>query len=190
MNGLDYAIVLLVACGAVYGVRRGAMRMLTSAVSLLGAIYVAAAYYEPLAARLTGELSLGPAAAKTAAYIGLFVIVFAAVEIAGSLLVQFAHAANLGLVDRLAGAALGASVAAVIAGLGVVVATATLPPGAKFVRESELAPKLLAYNRYLAGQIPAEIRRDYEVKRKTLMRYWERPPAASGELTNAPAGRR
>lgn len=190
MNGLDYAIVLLVACGAVYGVTRGAMRMLTSVVSLLGAIYVSSAYYEALAARLTGELSLGPAAAKTVAYISLFVIVFAAVEIAGSLIIQFAHAANLGLVDRIAGAALGASVAAVVAGLGVIVATATLPPGARFVRDSELAPKLLAYNRYLAGQIPAEFRRDYELKRKTLMRYWERPPVASGGATNAPAARR
>lgn len=187
MNALDYAVVLLVACGAVYGVARGAMRMLTSAVSLIGAIYVASAHYEALGAKLIALFSLGPAAAKTVAYISLFVVVFAAVEITGSLLIHFAHAANLGLVDRLAGAALGASVAAVVAGLGVIVATATLPLNAEFVRESKLAPALLEYNTYIANQIPAEVRHEYEVKRKTLMQYWSkhRQAAPPGEPRGA-----
>ena len=45
MNGLDYVAVALLAIGAIYGLQRGALRMVTSAVSLVAAIYFASLYY-------------------------------------------------------------------------------------------------------------------------------------------------
>ena len=46
MNGLDYAIIAAIAVGALYGLSRGALRMLTSVLSLVVAVYVASIKYE------------------------------------------------------------------------------------------------------------------------------------------------
>ena len=45
LNGLDYAAIAFLAVGAIYGLQRGALRMVTSAVSLAAAIYFASFYY-------------------------------------------------------------------------------------------------------------------------------------------------
>ena len=45
MNGLDFAIVIALSVGAIYGLSHGAIRMLTSVVALFGGIYFASIYY-------------------------------------------------------------------------------------------------------------------------------------------------
>jgi uncharacterized membrane protein required for colicin V production len=45
LNGLDYAAIVLFVIGAIYGLQRGALRMVTSVVALAAAIYCASFYY-------------------------------------------------------------------------------------------------------------------------------------------------
>ena len=45
LNGFDYVAIALLAIGAIYGLQRGALRMVTSVVALAAAIYFASIYY-------------------------------------------------------------------------------------------------------------------------------------------------
>ncbi len=174
MNGLDYGIIALIALGAVYGLSRGAFRMITSVVSLVAAIWIASLYYENAAAILHSGFGGTTTADAVAGYVILFVAVFALIEIIGRAVTGLLRAIHLGWADRLLGSALGAAIAAVIAGLAVMTLTALLPADAPTLRNSSLAPKVMVYNRELTSYIPDEVKDAYESKRSELFRYWAR----------------
>jgi uncharacterized membrane protein required for colicin V production len=191
MNGLDYAIVLAVSVGASYGFLRGALRMVTSAVSLVAGVCVASFYYERAAAIVHAQLGGSPAVDALGAYVALFVVVFAAVELVGASITRFLHAAHLNWADRLLGSALGAALAGVLAGLAVMTLAALMPAGATMLEHSRLAPDLLAYNRQLVRYVPDDIRRAYESKQSQLIRYWVESKGKTGArqpASEAPAG--
>ena len=56
LNGLDFVGVALLAIGAIYGLQRGALRMVTSVVALAAAIYFASIYYNKAGAFAETEL--------------------------------------------------------------------------------------------------------------------------------------
>jgi uncharacterized membrane protein required for colicin V production len=173
MNGLDYAIIAIVALGAVYGLGRGVLRMATSILSLVLGVYAASLWCERAAAFMAREIGTGPTASAALSYILIFVLVFVAIEYAGGRLVQLAHIIHLNWIDGLGGAALGAAIAAVIAGIGILLLTATLQAHAPLLRNSQFAPRLLAYNEALAGYVPPQIKQFYITKRQELMRDWD-----------------
>lgn len=174
MNGLDYVIVVFVAVGAIYGVSRGALRMLTSLASVACGIFLASIYYAVVAGLIEPHLGLSSAASAVIAYIALFVAVFAAIEYSGRFLIRVVTTVHLSWMDRLAGGALGAATMAVVVGLGIMMLTALLPPNATTVRGSRLAPKLLAYNQELVRYLPSEVESMYLKKRAELARFWNR----------------
>lgn len=45
LNGLDYVAIALFVAGAIYGLQRGALRMVTSVVALAAGVYFASLYY-------------------------------------------------------------------------------------------------------------------------------------------------
>ena len=56
------------------------------------------------------------------------------------------------------------------------------------MRESELAPHVMAYNQALMAYVPAEIRDAYQIRRDALVRYWlEHSPGAGSPASAAPA---
>ncbi len=174
MNGLDYVIIVFVAIGAIYGVSRGALRMLTSLASVACGIYFASIYY-PVVTELIGpRLGLSQTASAVVAYIALFVAVFAAIESSGRFLIRLVNTVHLSWADRLAGGALGAATMGVVIGLGVMILTALLASNAALVRDSRLAPKLLAYNHELVRYLPDEIESTYLQKRAELARFWNK----------------
>jgi membrane protein required for colicin V production len=172
MNGLDYAILALVGMGALSGLTRGALRMATSILSLVLGIYAASVYYERAAAFAHQHLSTSPTASALIGYGAVFVIVFVAVEYAGATVIRLAQIIHLNLIDRLAGAALGASIGALIAGFVVLGLTAVLPPNPALLRNSRLAPRVLGYNQFLMAYVPPEVKKSYEEKRAELYRQW------------------
>ena len=190
MNALDYAIIGAVAFGALYGVSRGVLRMATSAASLIAGVYFASQYHAAggsMAERVVGP-SAGPAVIAVLGYIAVFAIVFAGVEAAGNILIRLLQIVHLNWADRLGGGVVGAAVASLIAGFGVVLLTAFLPSDSMLLRESQLAPHVLAYNRVLLGYVPAEVRDAYQVRRDALVRYWlEHSPLAGSAATPAPS---
>ncbi len=193
MNGLDYAIIVLVALGALYGLNRGALRMLTSIASVACGIYFASIYYEGAAHVAESQLGLSPVASAVVGYIVLFAAVFASIEIVGRLAIRLIYVVHLSWADRLAGSALGAAMMGVVAGFSVMLLTALLPPKAPFLRDSTLAPRLLDYNRALVDYLPDEAKTAFKVKQAELESYWARglanskAPAPSPQPSPAPA---
>jgi uncharacterized membrane protein required for colicin V production len=172
LNGLDYVAIALFAVGAIYGLQRGAVRMVTSVVSLAAAIYFASIYYSKAGAFAETQLGSSHAVGAVVGYVAVFALIFAAVELIGSSAIRLMHIIHLSPLDRLAGGLLGAGIAAVLTGLAVMLLAAVLPPDAAILRNSRMVPMLLAYNEMLVGYIPGDARLEYERNRDDLMKYW------------------
>ena len=187
MNTFDYAVVAAIAVGALSGMRRGLLGMLTAAASVIIGLYLASLYYGPAAALAHRLLGLGETTATLVGWMTVFVIVFVAIESVGATVIRVLHLVHLGWLDRLAGAAIGAGLVAVVCGLGVMLLTALLPADASLLRNSKLAPMLLTYNQTLVRYIPQEVRDEYELNRRVLIRYWiEQATGTDARATEAP----
>src|SRR5277367_4758062 len=172
LNGFDYAAIGLIAIGAIYGLQRGALRMLTSAVALAAAIYCASFYYNKAGAFAETQLGSSHTVGAVIGFVAIFALIFAAVEIIGSFAIRLTQVVHMSPLDRLAGGLLGAGVASVFAGLAVMLMAAVMPPDAALLRDSKLVPMLLAYNEMLVGYIPGDAKLAYERNRDDLMKYW------------------
>jgi len=189
VNGLDYLIIALASLGAIYGLSRGALRMVTSVVSLLAGLYVASLYYSWASAVAQGRLGVSPTAAAALGYAAVFAAVFVAAEFAGRLAARALRTVHLGWLDRLGGSALGAAIAGAIAGLCAMVMAAALPVDTALLRQSQLAPYGLRYTEVLISYVPAEVKDAYYRKRDELFRYWVQraATAATGAASPSPS---
>jgi uncharacterized membrane protein required for colicin V production len=187
LNGLDYAAIALLAVGAIYGLQRGALRMVTSAVSLAAAVYFASFYYNKAGDLAQAQLGVSHAVGAVIGYVAVFALIFAAVELIGSTAVRLAHIVHLSPIDRLAGGLLGSGIAAVFAGLAVMLLAAVTPPNAELLRNSQLVPMLLAYNQMLVDYIPGDARLAYERNRDDLMKYWVQNAVKGASYAASPA---
>jgi membrane protein required for colicin V production len=172
MNGLDYAIMAIVGICALSGLTRGALRMATSILALVLGIYAASVYYQRVAAIAQKYLGTNPSVSAVIGYAAIFLIVYIAIEYVGSRIIRLAQIIHLNWIDRLAGAILGASIGAVLAGLAVVALTAALPADPALLRDSKLAPRVLGYNQALMAYVPEQVKTTYEEKRNQLYRQW------------------
>ena len=172
LNGLDFVGVALLALGAIYGLQRGALRMVTSVVALAAAIYFASIYYNMAGAFAETKLGSSHTVGAIVGYVVVFALIFSAVEIIGSFAIRLIHVVHMNPLDRLAGGLLGAAIAGVFGGLLVMLMAAVLPPDAALLRNSQLVPMLLAYNEMLVGYIPGDAKLAYERNRDDLMRFW------------------
>jgi uncharacterized membrane protein required for colicin V production len=182
-NGLDYAILAIVAVGVLHGLSRGALRMVTSILSLIVGIYTASIYYGQAATLAQNYLKTNPTVSAIVGYAAIFIAVFILIEMAGGRIIQLVRIIHLSWLDRLGGAIVGALIGSVLAGLVVVAMTAALPGESPLLAKSKLAPRVLSYNRELLGFVPAQVEKMYEVKRAELFRDW----AAAETETPAPS---
>jgi uncharacterized membrane protein required for colicin V production len=187
LNGLDYVAIALMALGAIYGLQRGALRMVTSAVSLGAAIYFASFYYTKAGNFAETQLGVSHDVGAVVGYIAVFALIFIAVELIGSTAIRLAHIVHLSTIDRLVGGLLGSGLAAVLAGLAVMLLAAVMPPDADLLRNSRLVPMLLAYNEMLVGYIPGDARIAYERNRDDLMKYWVQNAMKGANYAPSPA---
>src|SRR5713226_2004012 len=103
MNGLDFLILVIGGLSLVYGLFRGALRMATSVISLIAAIYAASIYYETVGGMAERMLSINTTVGAAIGFAVVFAIVFIAVEVVGGFVARIVHTIHLGIVDRLAG---------------------------------------------------------------------------------------
>jgi len=172
LNGFDYVAIALFVIGAIYGLQRGALRMVTSVVALAAAIYCASFYYNRAGAFAETQLGTSHTVGAVIGFVAVFALIFAAVEIIGSFAIRLTQVVHMSPLDRLAGGLLGAAVAGVFAGLAVMLMAAIMPPDAALLHDSKLVPMLLAYNEMLVGYIPGDAKIAYERNRDDLMKYW------------------
>ncbi len=187
LNGFDYVAIALFALGAIYGLQRGAFRMVTSVVSLVAAVYFASLYYNKAGSFAEAQLGSSHTVGAVVGYVAVFALIFAAVEIVGSSAIRLMQIVHLSPLDRLAGALLGAGIAGVFVGLAVMLMAAMLPPDAPLLRSSQLVPMLLAYNEMLVGYIPGDAKLEYERNRDDLMRYWVQNAVKGASYAPSPA---
>ncbi|HLX38272.1 MAG TPA: CvpA family protein [Candidatus Binataceae bacterium] len=172
MNGLDFAIVIALSVGAIYGLSHGAIRMLTSVVALVGGVYFASVYYPAAANLVQKNFGTSPVAASLIGYLIIFGALFFVIEAVGNILMRMLLVVHLSWFDRLVGSAVGATVMAVIAGIIVMLMAVVLPADAEIIRNSQLAPRLLLYNHELVNYIPDDVKQAYENKRAEIIRSW------------------
>ena len=118
--------------------------------------------------------------------VATILLVFAAVEVVGQRIIALAELVHLNLLNRLAGAALGAVLGVLFAGLNIVLLTTLLPPNYPLLQNSELAPEILSYDQRLLGYVPSQVKQIFEDKRGQLTRYWNtkrNSPASTAEPT-------
>ena len=162
LNHLDYAIVAIIALGAFYGLTRGMLRMATSILSVGLGLIAASMWYQSAADLIQPHMPSNPSLATVIGFVAVFLLVAAAIEFVGRRIVRLAHIINLNWLDRLGGAVFGAALAAAFAGVDVVLLTAVLPPDSTLLRDSQLAPRLLAFNDALLACVPAQVKDLYE----------------------------
>lgn len=186
MNWLDYALLIIIGLSVVHGLSHGALRMLTSILSFALGIYAASMWHGHAGALAQSHLGTSPVTSDIIGYVTIFLLVFAAVEIAGQRIIGLAQLVHLNLVDRLAGAVFGAMLGVIFAGLNIILLTTLLPPNYPLLQNSELAPKILSTDQNLLGYVPSRMRQMYQAKRDQLGRFWNakhNSPATAADST-------
>jgi len=172
MNGLDFALVIALSVGAIYGLSHGAIRMLTSVVALVGGVYFASVYYPNASGVIEKQFGVSPVAASLIGYLVLFGALFFVIEAVGGMLMRTLLVIHLSWIDRLVGSAVGATIMAIVTGIIVMLMAVVLPADAAIIRDSSLAPRLLLYNQELVRYIPEDVKQAYETKRAEIIRSW------------------
>jgi membrane protein required for colicin V production len=182
LNGLDYAIIAGLGLGAIYGLSRGALRMITSLLSLVGALYAASVYHGAATSLVNRQLGVNSTTGTILGYVAAFVLVFIAIELAGSFVIRMIRLVNMGWIDRLVGAATGAAVAGIILGITIVAMMLILPARAEILKKSVLAPDLLAYNQTLLAFVPPELKSKYQTRSAQFLALWKQQASLRREL--------
>ncbi len=186
MNGLDYLILAAIGLGALFGASRGILRIASSLIALVAAVYLAALYSQEIGGYLARAFSIRPDTGAALGYVVIFLAVMVVVAWGGGKIAALIRAVHMSWADRLGGALVGATLGALLAGLIVVVATVTLPSDAPVIRQSQLAPRLLDFSHDVAGFVPAQVRDAYYYRESQLITYWNQHRTASPEPSSGP----
>jgi membrane protein required for colicin V production len=107
MNTLDWVILGVLGVGFIVGFIRGVIRQAFSLGGLILGIILGTLLYRPFAGLLQNVFSMQDQTAKIIAFIVILLVVPIVCGLLGKLLSKLVHAANLGLIDCLAGALFG-----------------------------------------------------------------------------------
>jgi uncharacterized membrane protein required for colicin V production len=174
LNNFDYIIVALVLLGAFYGLGRGVLRMITSLLSLVLGLAAALTWYGIVSSFLQRHFNTSPVTSTVIGYIVVFLAVAAAIEFIGRRIMVLVYIVHLSWIDRVGGALLGAGLGLVFAGIAIVLVESVIPADSAMVRDSKLAPRVLAFDQSLLGYVPTPVRELYQRKSDELKQSWER----------------
>jgi len=173
MNWLDYALIIIIGLSVLHGLSHGVLRMLTSILSFIMGIYGASVWHGQVGRLAQSRLGTSPVTSDIIGYVAVFLLVFLAVEIVGQRIIALAALVHLNLLDRLAGAAFGAVLGVIFAGLNVFLLTTLLPANYPLLQNSKLAPEILSYDQRLLGYVPPQMKQAFQDKRDQLARSWK-----------------
>jgi len=156
VNGLDWAIVVILLLSVLLAAAQGFLHEL---ISLAGVVvgYLLAAWEYWRVARWIVPYVKSEAVAESAAFLGIFIAVVIAAGILGRIVRWLAHEAGLVWADRLLGAVFGVIRGNVIVAV-LVLALAAFAPGTPWLGRSSLGGYFLVGSRGMSWLAPATLR--------------------------------
>jgi membrane protein required for colicin V production len=157
MNWLDIAIIIVLILAAISGWRAGLVPGVLVLLGIALGILLAGRYGEPLGSSLVGNSPYAP-------WLGLAIILGLALLIAwflGVFLQGVVHLLWLGWLDRLGGVAMGVALATLFLAALLLAADSPRhsPPWVReAVRESRLAPEVVAKGSFLRSMLPEDFK--------------------------------
>lgn len=158
MNGIDYAILAVLAISSVASLMRGFVREAISLASWAAALFVAFSFDDRLAAKLQPYINL-PVARQMAAFALLFALTLIVGALVGNLARRLMNASGMSFVDRLLGMAFGLARAVLI-----IVLVISMGRGAADVFPSAFTENI----------IPAAVKQSLLVNHFVMLEQWMR----------------
>ena len=118
---LDLIIVIIMLVGLIGGIIKGAIQQIFSLGGLVLGIILGTLLYEPFAGLLLSIFRMSDQTARIVAFVIILLVVPMVCGLFGKALSKLIHAANLGCLDRLLGAAVGLFKVVLIMGLVIMV---------------------------------------------------------------------
>ncbi len=173
MNATDIIIGVILILGLISGIARGFVRGLFGLAGLVLGVMIAAGNYEH-AARTVLAFMPDERLRTILAFVVILLIVLVLFSLLGRLLSKAVHLAELGWMDRLAGAVLGLLTASILSGMLLMLAVVGGVHGERFLVESILAPRVLAVTDAVVCIFPGAAQQRIERARDELRREWNR----------------
>jgi membrane protein required for colicin V production len=157
MNILDIIVIVVIALSALLAFARGFVKEALSILAWVGAAF-ATVYGLPYARPYADQLISSPMIAAAAASVAIFVVSLIVISIITSAIARGVQRSSLSALDRSLGFLFGAARGIVLACLGILVISWTIPepdwPG--WMRDSKTRPYLANGADYLKSLIPAQ----------------------------------
>jgi membrane protein required for colicin V production len=172
MNPFDILIIVILGYSLVRGLFRGLVKEASSLIGVLGGFYAAYTYYKVLAGLLAGLI-------HDTSYLNIlsFLIIFSGVLIIvgvlGIIIKYVLNISFLGWADRIGGVVFGVLKGILIVSILFITLTAFLPKGTAFIKNSELAPRVLWISEKLAEVVSKEMKLDFKAKLGELKKAWK-----------------
>ena len=167
MTALDIALLAVVGLCAILGFIKGLIRRLGSLVGVLLGV-VLALRYGTLAGEYIRPVIPSAQARGILAPLVVFLVVFCGVILVASALHRLIHAARLGCLNRLAGAALGAVTAAIPLGALLLLTVAYVPGMRSTIAESRVAVFMMNGSRAFLGLLPEQAKEAFRSGKKEV----------------------
>jgi membrane protein required for colicin V production len=117
MSFLDYFFLILLGVGFVFGLAKGAFRLLATLAGIVLGVYFARIFYHPVASFFMSAFHFSEKTAIPLAYLILFVGVGIVLFLLGRMLTRVSKAVALSWLNRLCGGLLGVLQVAIVLGI-------------------------------------------------------------------------
>jgi len=172
MNPFDILVVVILLYCLIRGIFSGLIQEVAAIVGVFGGLYAALAFYR-LPAHTFAPWVADPTIANVLGFAAIFIGVWGAVALLGTIIRQALAITRLKWVDWVLGGLFGLVKAVLVITILVIALTTFLPPQAPLVRQSRLAPYINTVSREMIRIIPQDIRRAYRERIKRYESQWK-----------------
>lgn len=153
MNGLDYALIVLVSLSSLMGIVRGFAREVLSLVFWALAFWLSFHYTQALSDNLKSVISNDPLR-TTLSFICIFLGVLIVGWVSSAIFSRMMTGQGMSFIDRVLGLVFGFIRGVLLVGILLVLANATALPKSTLWKNSEVVPELKDYVHWLSGWLP------------------------------------
>ncbi|MCD6451889.1 MAG: CvpA family protein [Acidobacteria bacterium] len=172
MNGLDIVISVILAFSLIYGLIRGFTRIFLLFLSMILGIIFAYRYAPYLAPVIDRLIPRHPQLSLVLSFIIIVCWMMLLFALFSYFIRRFLKVTGLSFLDRIVGGLLSLLIGVFISTALVYLLAALLPPRSRVIRDSVLAPRVVATTRLMGKLIPHRLRREWEEKYRQVRGYF------------------